>query len=363
MFALLAVAALLPTLIAAPAEERSSSPPFDNNFGNQFPALRDLALLNGKKFMGTAFTSFFPNTNPQYLPILQKQFGGVTPENEMKWSVIEPEEGVFNFTGADIIVAEARKTGQKIRGHNFMWTSQTPEYVTNQTDPVKLTAILEEHINAVMGRYCKDLYAFDVVNEPLNSDGTFADSVWFNVLGPSFIELGLNLSHKACPTAKLYVNDFSVEDVNTKSQTYAAMAKELRAKGVHWDGMGFESHFILNEVAGDIGASMKQFTDLGMDVALTELDIRGPVDGLLGELNATQLEQQAEQYAFYITACLENPQCVSMTVWEFGDSLSWVPGAFPNMGGADLYDFNFNPKPAFFSTQKALINGTLHRVF
>jgi GH35 family endo-1,4-beta-xylanase len=40
-----------------------------------------------------------------------------------------------------------------------------PSYVTSITDPTELTQVLEEHINAVLGRYGNDLYAFDVINE------------------------------------------------------------------------------------------------------------------------------------------------------------------------------------------------------
>lgn len=44
-------------------------------------------------------------------------------------------------------------------------SDESPAYVTNITDPTELKAVLSEHISAVMGRYGKDLYAFDVVNE------------------------------------------------------------------------------------------------------------------------------------------------------------------------------------------------------
>lgn len=44
-------------------------------------------------------------------------------------------------------------------------TNVSPQYVNEITDPTVLKAVLKEHIDAVMGRYGKDLYAFDVVNE------------------------------------------------------------------------------------------------------------------------------------------------------------------------------------------------------
>jgi len=44
-------------------------------------------------------------------------------------------------------------------------------------------------------------------------------------------------------------------------------------------GPGFESHFIAGSVPQDLAASMRQFTDLGLEVPLTELDVRVLVDG------------------------------------------------------------------------------------
>lgn len=43
--------------------------------------------------------------------------------------------------------------------------SRRPAYVTNITDADELKAVLKEHIDAVLGRYGSDLYAFDVINE------------------------------------------------------------------------------------------------------------------------------------------------------------------------------------------------------
>jgi endo-1,4-beta-xylanase len=55
--------------------------------------------------------------------------------------------------------------------------------------------------------------------------------------------------------------------------------------------LGFESHFVGGQTPQDIAASMKQFTDLGLEVPLTELDVRvsvGPED----VANATGLAVQ-----------------------------------------------------------------------
>jgi endo-1,4-beta-xylanase len=45
--------------------------------------------------------------------------------------------------------------------------------------------------------------------------------------------------------------------------------------------------------------------------------------------------------------CLAIARCTGITVWGFGDRDSWVPGTFPGQGAANLYDTNYQPKPAY----------------
>jgi GH35 family endo-1,4-beta-xylanase len=64
-------------------------------------------------------------------------------------------------------------------------------------------------------------------------------------------------------------------------------------------------------------------------------------------------------------ACLAVRQCISFTVWGFGDADSWVPGFFTGEGYATIYDVNLNPKPAYTELQQDLrlaAFGTPHRV-
>jgi endo-1,4-beta-xylanase len=76
--------------------------------------------------------------------------------------------------------------------------------------------------------------------------------------------------------------------VNNKSLALLELSKSLLAQGHPLDGIGFESHFVAGTTPKDLSASMKQFTDLGLDVAITELDIRAPVDNR-GVTNSTWL--------------------------------------------------------------------------
>lgn len=98
----------------------------------------------------------------------------------------------------------------------------------------------------------------------------------------------LDYAHAAAPSVRLYINDYNIESVNNKSAALVALAQTLLDGGHPLHGIGFESHFIGGSTPTDIAASMKQFTDLGLDVAITELDVRVPVNNQ-GVTNSTWL--------------------------------------------------------------------------
>ena len=103
--------------------------------------------------------------------------------------------------------------------------------------------------------------------------------------------LQLGYAHAAAPNVKLYINDYNIEGVNNKSDALLSIAQELLANGTPLDGIGFESHFIGGEVPTTLAAGMKMFTDIGLEVAITELDVRVPVAND-GTANSTWLQIQ-----------------------------------------------------------------------
>lgn len=68
-------------------------------------------------------------------------------------------------------------------------------------------------------------------------------------------------------------NDFNTEGINNKSNALLALVKSLKKEGLI-DGVGFQSHFIVGEVPQDLQANLQRFVDAGVEVAITELDIR-----------------------------------------------------------------------------------------
>lgn len=110
-----------------------------------------------------------------------------------------------------------------------------------------------------------------------------------------------------------------------KSTALQNLIKQLQADDVPIDGVGFESHFIVGEVPTTLVENFQAYAALGLEFAITELDIRM-------ELPATAelLEQQKQDYYTVVSACMAVSQCVGVTVWDWTDkvnilSLSLLP--------------------------------------
>ncbi|KAE9407504.1 endo-1,4-beta xylanase [Gymnopus androsaceus JB14] len=305
--------------------------------GTSTAFLDTVAKAAGKLYFGTA-TDNPELTDTAYTTILDQvaYFGQITPENSMKWDATEPEQGVFTFTEAQQIVSLAKSNGQIMRGHNCVWYNQLPSWVADGTfTEAELTEIIQTHCSTLVD-------AWDIINEPFNDDGTWRSDVFFNTLGESFVTIALEAAAAADPNAKLYINDYNIEFEGVKATAMMELVQSLKAAGTPIDGIGFESHFIVGEVPTDIQAIMEAFVSLGVEVAVTELDIRMT----LPETDALLAQQKAD-YQTVISACNAVPGCVGVTIWDFTDEFSWIPGTFAGQGAACPWDDNLVKKPAY----------------
>ena len=127
------------------------------------------------------------------------------------------------------------------------------------------------------------------------------------------------------------------------------LVKQLIADGVPIDGVGFQCHFIVGEVPTSFQTVLEQFTALGLEVAITELDIRTTTPA-----SQSALAQQQKDFQSVVQACMNVEKCVGITVWDFTDKYSWIPGVFAGEGQANLYDEDYQPKSAYAAVQRDL---------
>ncbi|WP_408607442.1 endo-1,4-beta-xylanase [Kitasatospora mediocidica] len=308
--------------------------------------LKAAAEADGRYF-GTALTDGDLGVSGE-TAVAAAQFDMVTPGNEMKWDTTEPSNGAYNFGPGDQIVAYAKANGMRVRGHNLVWHSQLPSWVSNlPTNQVQ--GAMEGHITTEATHYKGQVYSWDVVNEPFNEDGSLRQDAFYNAMGSGYIADALRTAHAADPNAKLYLNDYNIEGENAKSNALYNLVSSLKSQGVPIDGIGLESHFVLGQIPGDMQANMQRFTALGLNVAVTELDDRIQLPATSGSL-----AQQGTDYATVVRDCLAVSGCVGVSQWGVDDAHSWIPGTFPGYGAATMYDDNDQPKPAHDAALSAL---------
>ena len=246
------------------------------------------------------------------------------------------------------------------RGHTLVWYNQLPGWLTSGGyTPAQLSSILQEHISTVVGRYAGRVYAWDVVNEAFNGDGTLRSYFWYNspgigLPGTGYIEQAFRWAHAADPKALLFYNDYSAETINQKSDAIYRMAQDFKARGVPLDGIGMQMHFTTSTGSlASMEANIKRITDLGLQVQITELDVRLPVNSS-GVATSAALATEAQIYHDIVAMCLKYARCTAIQTWGFTDKYSWIPGTYPGFGAALPLDSSYQPKPAYSSIQNAL---------
>ncbi|MGA5019855.1 endo-1,4-beta-xylanase [Streptomyces griseoincarnatus] len=293
----------------------------------------------------------------EYRKVLGREFSSVSPENQMKWDYIHPERDRYDFEQADAIVEFARKNRQVVRGHTLLWHSQNPAWLEEgDFTKAELRGILREHITKVVGRYKGKIQQWDVANEIFDDQGNLRtqENIWIRELGPEVVADAFRWAHKADPKAKLFFNDFNVESVNAKSDAYYALVKDLLKQRVPVHGFSVQGHLSTRYgFPGDLADNLHRFDALGLETAVTELDVRMDVpEGSLP--TPAQEKQQAEYYQRVLEACLDVEGCNSFTIWGFTDKYSWVPVFFEGEGFATVMTEDFDRKPAYYALRDTL---------
>ncbi|KAH9828201.1 putative endo-1,4-beta-xylanase [Teratosphaeria destructans] len=307
--------------------------------------LNSAITASGKLYFGTA-TDNPEFSNTSYTQQLQNtlDFGQITPGNSMKWDATEPERNTFSFAAGDVIADLAKANGQKLRCHVLVWYNQLPSWVSGGGfDNDTLIEILENHIMNEVSHYRGQCYSWDVVNEAIsdNGDGSYRSNVFYETIGEAYIPIAFAAAAAADPDAKLYYNDYNIEHPGPKATAALNIVQMVQAYGAKIDGVGLQSHFIVGNTPSTSTqvSAMQAFTALGVEVAITELDIRTTIPAT----SAAQT-QQAIDYATTIAACMQVERCVGVTIWDWTDKYSWVPSTFPGYGAALPWDEELRKK-------------------
>ena len=304
--------------------------------------LRELASGRDLLFGYAAIRNFyeFPD-GALYTDLAGEEFNLVTSETAMKWDRLNPLPGKYRWAAADNLVRFARSRQQSIHGHTLVWHRQLPQWI-KRSAPEDRQIHMREFIDRVMQRYREDVTIWDVVNESLEEDGSFRNSVWFEAMGPSYIDIAFRQARQSAPTATLLYNEYDVAFKGPKSTAMIELMQTLKDAGTPIDGVGFQLHVFADfDRFDEVEDRFQAIANLDLDVYITELDVSLHAD--------STLEQQADVYARILSACLNQPRCKAFQSWGFTDMYSWRREHKPL-----IFDDSYQFKPAYTSLQERL---------
>ena len=146
-----------------------------------------------------------------FTSILKNDFSMLVCENAMKWDGTEGTQNKFTYSGGDAVVKFADSNGMHMRGHTFVWTPQTPQWVQG-LNRQEMLAAMKNHITNLATHWKGKILEWDVVNEMIADGGNSLKSTyWRSKIGDDFIDSAFVYAHAADPNAYLYINDYGIQ--------------------------------------------------------------------------------------------------------------------------------------------------------
>ncbi len=322
--------------------------------------LRQLADRAGI-LVGTAVKPEFWADDERYAEIAATEFSSLTPEGAWKWPNTEPAAGEYTWEDADAVAEFAAQHDQTVRGHTLVWANSiaalsftvVPDYALAIDDPAVLQAAIDDLIRAVVTRYAEVTDRWDVVNEPLAFDfnsGELDPNHLTETLGEAWMVRAFQLAHELDPDASLYVNGNQTTRPGPKHDGLVALVGRLLEAGAPIHGVGLQGHGLPTNVPtyDELVAVMREWEALGLDVAITELDIAMTDEGP---------DAQADAYAEVFSACLDVAACVEVTMWGLSDGHTWLDDVLGEDSDPLLFDEAYNRKPAYDAVAATLAAG------
>ncbi|MBE6932398.1 MAG: hypothetical protein E7464_03325 [Ruminococcaceae bacterium] len=291
-------------------------------------------------------------------------FNSVTCENEMKPDTMLDQNACRQ--AGDNVSTKVRLTdntrtilkfcednGIPMRGHVFVWHSQTPGWFFRENFDNNGAYVSKEIMDQRLENYFismfelietefpdLEFYAWDIVNEAFTDSNPAtmrpgSQSGWVQVYGDdSFIYQAFRFARKHAPEGcKLYYNDYNEYETGKLNAIYA-LCKNLYEEGV-LDGVGMQSH--LRDTYPSIQsyrAALDKYASIGCEISVTELDVE-----------CNDFESQAKYYEQLFEIYLDYADQIEAVVfWGTMDSVSWRSSGRPLP-----FDSNYQPKPAYYS--------------
>jgi endo-1,4-beta-xylanase len=311
---------------------------------------------------GTAAASY-ELKDPDFPPLLARQAAMLVPEYEMKRHVVEPQPGVYDFSGLDTLMAFARAHGMAFRGHPLVWYNANPPWLEEAVLASRDERLMTDYVTRLAGRYRGQMHSLDVVNEALAQDGSgLRPNFWLKAFGPSYIDTAFHAARAADPQALLVYNDYGCEAGDAAGDRMRASCLKLLdgmlARGVPVQAVGLQGHLSAFGPKVDqakLRAFLAEIAARKLALLITELDVDD--EGGAWDI-ASRDRAVAEEASRFLDVVLESPNLHAVLTWGLSDRyadptqslhlklMGWQDRKFP-------YDSQLAAKPLRTALAKA----------
>ncbi|MDR1683727.1 MAG: endo-1,4-beta-xylanase [Candidatus Symbiothrix sp.] len=218
-------------------------------------------------------------------------------------------------------------------------------------------AALTQWINEMVGHYKHRVDAWDVVNEPINDNGTDirhgngkgddGDTFhWQDFLGEDYAVTAFRLARAAGnPDDVLFINDYNLESNLNKCRKLIEYVQYIESKGQTVDGIGTQMHISYNSDLDNIGEMFRLLAATGKQIKISELDIKVGTASPEPARLAEQTEMYRQVAALY-REIIPKAQQYGITLWCISDNadehVNWLTDDAPC-----LWDNKYNRKSAY----------------
>ncbi len=332
------------------------------------PSLKAAAALAGLHF-GTDSDVRISDGIPGYSALITQQCDLLAPM--LSWPYVSGKLGDVEPVREDPNTTFARNAGMKLTGGHLLWYLRMPPWFAGLDQSAAAQAV-DRHVAQLAGHYSGQVYSWNVVNEAIETRPGRGDAnglrptILGEKLGPDYIVRAFHSARTADPHALLLYNDGQFEMAtpaqSLRRDALMRLLDVLQRAGAPIDGVGLQSHMVLDNAKFDAGIYRRFLRDVagrGLKIVLTELDVQ---DKLGGPGFAQRDADVAACYTALLDAALDEPAVKAVIVWGLSDRYTWLTASYQaNLGRPDglptrplPFDAALAPKPAFYAIVEAL---------
>lgn len=301
-----------------------------------------------------------------YRDLYTSQAHIITTDTALKMGTVAPQPGAKHFENADRLLQFCATNRIPMRGHCVIWNEWVPQWIRSMSKSER-QKFFDGYIEDVVGRYVGKLHSWDIVNEPFwpghKAPGGYRLGPWYDAFGTDYIRRAYERANTVDKTTTFVLNEAQTERDDGVGLAVRLglldLVKQLKDSGVRLNAVGLQGHLQPKYPHDPQRYSdfVHQLADLGVDIYITEFDVRD--DTFPDDIKARD-EMVAKTAEQFLNTVLRIPAVKVVIAWELADKYSFYTGAARKKDPAAArmprplpYDSDLQRKPLWFAMQRA----------